>query len=125
MTAALVLFELPRSAYRLRACPVCAGSLSLAVRPGTVTYVVQRQGWVKIGKTSQLDVRLRVLRLHGPNGAGMVKHPPGMTYAEPLILLRTFAGDVEHDLHERWQDDHAGGEWFMPSGPMRAWLAAP
>jgi len=119
----LALFDLPETAYRRRSCPVCHGPLRLPLRPGTLTYAVQRQGWVKIRKTSQLDVRLRILRLNGPNGAGMVAHPAAMTYGEPLLLLRTWPGDVEHELHVRFRDDHAAGEWFLPGPDLRAYLA--
>lgn len=119
MTTADVLFEVPEEWWRRKRCQVCNGALSVTA---THTYVVQRQGWVKIGKTSQIDVRLRILRLNGPNGAGMVAHPETMDYGEPLILLRLIDGDVEHALHQRWAHCHARGEWFMPDQEMRAWL---
>jgi hypothetical protein len=111
------LFEMPRSAYRLRRCPVCGGSLA---RTGTTTYVVQRQGWVKIGMTSNLPERLSVLR-RGTPGC-VTKHPAGMDWAEPLILILVFQRDIEHDLHERWADQHVAGEWFLPDAAMRSWL---
>jgi hypothetical protein len=115
----LALLEMPESAYRRRRCPVCRGALSVTA---THTYVVQRQGWVKIGKTSQIDTRLRVLRLNGPNGAGMVAHPEAMDYGQPLILLALVEGDLEHQWHMDWRACHAAGEWFLPDSAMRDWL---
>lgn len=119
---ALTLFEPEEHQWARRSCPVCRGPWNLPSRPETVTYAVQREGWVKIGKTAQLDVRLRILRLNGPNGAGMVSHPAAMDYGQPLLLLHTWPGDVEHPLHVRWRDRHAAGEWFLPDAAMAAWL---
>lgn len=115
----LALFRMPETAYRRRSCPVCGGAWSLPRRPGTVTYAVQRQGWVKIGKTADLPRRLMHLRLGvRPDHSCWVTMPAGMDPAEPLILLRTWRGDREHQLHVRFSGDHAAGEWFRPSPRM-------
>lgn len=122
--AGVLPLEIPEAAWRLRRCPVCRGALydGRNDAEGTLTYAVQRQGWVKIGRTAQLEVRLRILRLNGPNGAGMVRHPAAMDYGAPLLLLRTWDGDLEHDLHVRFRADHAAGEWFLPGPELRAFL---
>lgn len=121
----LALFDVPESAYRRRRCPVCLGPLRIPNQAQQwVTYAVQREGWVKIGKTSQLAVRLRVLRLNGPNGAGMVKHPEAMDYGAPLVLVSLWPEDIEHELHVEYRDDHVIGEWFVPGARLRSALAA-
>jgi hypothetical protein len=111
------LFDMPREAYRLRRCPVCGGSLSVTA---STTYVLQRQGWVKIGKTSNLPERLGVLRRSTPGC--VTKHPDEMDWTEPLLVLLVIDGDVEHDLHERFASDYVTGEWFLPGPTLRAWL---
>lgn len=113
-----VLFELPRTEWRLRSCPVCGGRLSVA---HSHTYAMQRQGWVKVGASSNVTERLNVLRR--PVSERLNRHPDGMTWSEPLLLLVVIEGDVEHALHERWADCHAHGEWFLPDADMREWLA--
>lgn len=121
----LALFRMPERAYRRRSCPVCGGAWSLPVRAGTVTYAVQRQGWVKIGKTANLPRRLMHLRLGvRPDHSCWVTLPAGMDPGEPLILLGVWRGDREHQLHVRFADEHAAGEWFLPSRRMRRALSA-
>lgn len=112
------LFELPRTEQRLRSCPVCGGRLSVT---HSHTYAMQRQGWVKLGASSNVLERLNVLRR--PVSERLNRHPVRMTWSEPLLLLAVIEGDVEHALHERFQDSHARGEWFRPDADMRAWLA--
>jgi hypothetical protein len=115
-------------------CGVCGGWLQRPVPPpdARVTYVVQRQRWVKIGMTGNLRERLNVLS-RSTEGC-LTVHPYGMTWTAPLHLRAVIDGDVEHELHERFADCHANGEWFEfdPIGVtmapkvaidrLRAWL---
>lgn len=73
------------------------------------TYVVQRQDWVKIGRTTDLTTRLAALREPGCKTA----MPLGMVITEPLVLLATYdGGDMERLMH-RWYSEHrVAGEWF-------------
>jgi hypothetical protein len=111
------LFAIPDHMWRYRRCPVCFGSLSLVF---THTYVVQRQGWVKIGATS--NPRRRVSELARPAWKQHILSPAEMDWAQPLHLVRMIDGNVEHELHQRFRQDHVRGEWFLPRKAMRHWL---
>lgn len=118
------LFEMPREAYRLRRCPVCGGTLAQTHRRhGTdpvFTYLMQRQGWVKIGKSYQPETRRKVLSM--PSPGCRVICPEEMDWAEPIVTIRLIAGDSEHELHERFAACHVAGEWFLPNTDMRDWI---
>lgn len=120
--AGVLPLEIPAAAWRLRRCPVCRGNLNDGRndREGTVTYAMQRQGWVKIGRSYQPEVRRKVLSM--PSPGCRVLCPDAMEWAEPIVLLRTWDGDLEHDLHLRFRDDHVAGEWFLPGPELRAFL---
>lgn len=111
------LFPVPEVWWQRRRCPVCSGALSVT---HAATYVVQRQGWVKIGATS--NVRRRVNELARPAWTQHLVSPAAMDWLEPLYLVRQIEGDVEHELHQRWAKDHVKGEWFLPGKAMRKWL---
>ena len=111
------LFEVPREMWRLRQCPVCGGALSVAY---THTYVVQRQGWVKIGASS--NVHRRLLEVARPAWTKHLLSPDSMDWLEPLVTLAVIQGDVEHAMHERFASCHARGEWFLPDIQMRVWI---
>lgn len=113
------LFDVTGWPRAWRRCPVCAGALSVTAG---ATYAAQRQGWVKIGKSSNPAERISVLSM--PSLGCQVKAPAGMTWGEPILLLGVLLGDLEHELHERFAGCHAAGEWFLPDRPMRAWLAS-
>lgn len=118
MSAVDELFEVPESWWRRRRCQVCGGPLSVT---HAQTYVVQRQGWVKIGASSNIPERLGVLRR---SGAGcLVRMPEGMDLAEPLLLVCVLDEDREHQLHREFRDAHVVGEWFLPDAALREWLA--
>lgn len=113
------LFAVPDDWWHYRTCPVCGCAMSVTYDH---TYVVQRQGWVKIGATNNLRRRLNELAR-----PAWVKHlisPPGMDWLEPLAVLSTFVGgEQEHELHRRFAGAHVLGEWFLPDGAMIAWLS--
>lgn len=93
-------------------CEVCGGWIHRPVPPpdSRVTYVVLREHWVKIGMTGNLRERLNVLS-RSTEGC-LTVHPHGMNWTAPLHLMAIIDGDVEHELHERFADAHAAGEWF-------------
>lgn len=104
------LIDLPEPAPECATCGVVARSAA------SLTYVVQRQGWVKIGSTSNITSRIFTLAKGGTVG------PWDMLVAEPLILLAVIESNVEHDLHTRFSGSHVAGEWFLPDADMRAWI---
>lgn len=118
------LFEMPASAYvGLKVCLVCGGRIAQRYRGPDVplyTYAMQRQGWVKIGMSRHPEVRLKELR--AVNRQRYIISPVEMDTAEPILLIATWLGDLEHALHQRWRDCHARGEWFLPNKEMTAWL---
>lgn len=111
------LFDVEEALWRRRRCRVCGSALSVVHE---ATYIVQRQGWVKIGATS--NVRRRVNELARPAWSRHVLSPTGMDWDQPLHLIRQYDGDVEHELHARWAACHVRGEWFLPNRGMRRWL---
>lgn len=117
MEALEALFEVPEHLWRRRRCQVCGGALSVQHQH---TYVVQRQGWVKIGATS--NVRRRVNELARPAWSSHILSPVGMEWDQPLHVVRQIDGDIEHELHLRFRSCHVRGEWFLPDKAMRKWL---
>jgi hypothetical protein len=83
---------------------------------------MQRQGWVKIGKSKHPETRLKELR--AINRQCYIQTPHEMDCAEPIFMLFVLEGDTEHALHERFAVCHVRGEWFLPDSEMRAWLNA-
>lgn len=61
------------------------------------TYFVIGGGLVKIGRSTDVDARLRTLQTGSP---------------EPLKLLGSIAGDSELNLHRKFDHLRVGGEWF-------------
>jgi hypothetical protein len=116
--SALTLFEVPEHFWQRRQCPVCGGALSVTYGH---TYVVQRQGWVKIGATN--NPRRRVNELARPAWSKHLLSPVGMDWHEPLLVLAVLDGDREHHLHQQFGDFHVLGEWFLPSGSLLEWIA--
>lgn len=114
------LFDVPDDWWHRRRCQVCGGALSVTC---THTYVVQRQGWVKIGASSNLARRVSELRR--PVWTKHLISPQDMDWDEPLIVHGVIEGDVEHQLHQRFAAAHITGEWFMPNAEMRSWLTEP
>jgi hypothetical protein len=99
-------------AVALPGCKVCGGGRSMhRNRARTTTYAMQRERWVKVGRALDVDARLRELARHPRS----VKCPPSMDLSQPLTLVYTWPGDVEHELHERYVEHHAHGEWFHAS----------
>lgn len=113
------LFEVAEELWRRRRCIVCGGALAVE---HTHTYVVQRQGWVKIGATS--NVRRRINELRRPAWTKHLLSPPGMDWREPLVTLAVIEENVEHALHQRFAAAHVLGEWFLPDLTLRDWLRA-
>lgn len=112
------LFDVPRHWWHFRSCQTCGGWLK---QNATHTYVVQRQGWVKIGSTR--NVRRRLNELARPAWTQHLLSPDAMDWLEPLVTIAVLEEDVEHELHERFEAAHVLGEWFLPDASMRDWLA--
>lgn len=77
--------------------------------PGrSVVYFVERQGFVKIGTSTNLEQRLRDIG----KGGQMIE---GMTVG-PVRLIATMPGDHRHEklLHDQFHGLRTGGEWFLP-----------
>lgn len=93
---------------------------------GGLTYFAQRQGWVKIGHTNNINQRLRTLA----SRSGHMSHatPWNMDWTEPLILLRVIdgaePGGSEVQMHDRFRACRVMGEWFLPDAALRAFLAS-
>lgn len=112
-----MLFEVTNELWRFRSCPVCGGAMSVAK---SHTYAMQRQGWVKIGSSSNPAERRSVLAM--PSPGCRVRAPEQMNWAEPILLLGVIEGDHEHELHRRFASLHVIGEWFLPDAEMCDWL---
>jgi hypothetical protein len=112
----------PREAYISLADLAAIGIAPPVFSPPrpTITYVVKRQRWVKIGKTAVgVEQRLATLRL--PRSG--VRCPLGMDVTAPLELLFTIGRDVEAVLHERYAAHRVAGEWFVADQVMVSELA--
>ncbi|MBA9003676.1 GIY-YIG nuclease family protein [Thermomonospora cellulosilytica] len=84
-----------------------------------LVYFVERDGFVKIGYTTNLDKRIKAIS----KGSCLIE---GMTVG-PVRLLATIpdAGlDDEKQLHRRFAHLRVGGEWFRPDADLRAYIAA-
>ena len=80
-------------------------------------YFVERDGFVKIGYTANLNRRLDALGRGGSFAEGMT--------VGPVYLLAHIDGDevLEKSLHRRFGADRiAGSEWFYPSDDLKRYL---
>jgi len=109
------LFEVPENWWRRRRCTVCGCALSVIHE---WTYIVQRQGWVKIGATNK--PRRRINELARPAWIQHVLSPPEMDWSAPLVALVVLGGDAEHDLHRDFVEQHVIGEWFLLDDVLEA-----
>lgn len=107
-----------------RRCDVCGGALALAPFYGDapVTYVMRRDRWVKIGKSKHPETRLKELRAIGRQK--YIICPAEMDRTLPIEIVRLLPGDLEHELHERFAEHHAAGEWFLELADVADWLAS-
>jgi len=99
----------PRLITKLYWDAVGGPGLDALPAPGrSVVYFVERQGFVKIGTSTNLEQRLRDIG----KGGQMIE---GMTVG-PVRLLATMPGDHRHEklLHERFHRLRVEGEWFLP-----------
>lgn len=99
----------PRLASKLYWDAVGGPALGELPDPGrSVVYFVERQGFVKIGTSTNLEQRLRAIG----KGGQMIE---GMTVG-PVRLLATMPGDHRHEklLHARFHRLRVEGEWFLP-----------
>lgn len=73
--------------------------LPFATKYDAWTYVVQQgeDGPVKIGKSANIEARLKQLQTGSPHA---------------LVLLLALPVDLERDLQERFGDYRLSGEWF-------------
>lgn len=86
-------------------------------RKASVVYFVERDGFIKIGFTTQLRKRLSAL---GKGG----QMPEGMTVG-PVKLLATLPGDDDNEgyLHRRFRAHRIDGtEWFYPAPELLAFI---
>src|SRR6185436_18911876 len=74
------------------------------------TYFIAARDRIKIGKSSQVDVRFKTF---------------ATVSAEPLKILLVLDGDHEQDLHQRFHADHIRGEWFMLSQAIKDFIKNP
>lgn len=72
-----------------------------------VVYVVRSAGFVKIGYSERLEIRVRALITMTPVKAELVGWMPG-------------GRDLEAHLHERFADQRFSGEWFFETPEMAA-----
>jgi hypothetical protein len=91
-----------------RQCSVCGGANRVNGRQDTVTYVVQRGVYCKVGSTINLGGRLRTLASRRPG----VVCPPDLDLESDATLRYLVLADREHPLHRYWSDHHVIGEWF-------------
>lgn len=97
-------------------CKVC-GASRLPLNANLVTYVIQRDRYLKVGVTRDLRARLKVLSSREPG----VLLPPRFNLRSPTTLIGTTTVP-EHDVHEQFAEEHAIGEWFHDSSHLRAGL---
>lgn len=85
----------------------------------TVIYYVERDGYIKIGMTTNLEKRLKNL------ANGGTASPPGMTIG-PVTLLASHGGGraSEKYMHRRFADLRLAGEWFRSSPELLEHIAA-
>ncbi len=81
---------------------------------GDRVYFVERQGFVKIGFTKNLNKRLSALPREVIRVDGMRRGP--------VVLLASQPGStaLERRLHRRFAHLHAGGEWFRHDDELQA-----
>lgn len=76
-------------------------------------YIIQSKvtGLLKIGRTSNINQRLKTLRT-------------GNGYELRLILLLPQMGHMEHDIHDKLRHYREKGEWFRSEGlsELPVWL---
>jgi len=90
-----------------------------AQRPESLVYFVERDGFVKIGMTTQLRKRLAALGRGG-------QMPDGMTVG-PVELLATMPGGKKNEtyLHSRFHDHRIEGtEWFYPAPELMQFIGS-
>lgn len=82
---------------------------------GGVVYYVERDGFIKIGTTTNIAKRLAGLSRGGD------LRPDGATIG-PVTLLVTHGGGrvAEQIQHQRFQADRIAGEWFRKSPELLA-----
>lgn len=89
-----------------------------ARRAASLVYFVQRDGFVKIGYSSDLKQRMQQIS----TGSSLIE---GMTVG-PVDLLATIedAGEeTERWLHQRFGHLRIGGEWFLPDDDLRSFIS--
>lgn len=76
-------------------------------------YAVQESinGYVKIGRSGNVDARIGQLRTGSPGELTLVLHAPG-------------CGFLEHALHRLFAEHHVTNEWFRPEGSVIDFLRA-
>lgn len=85
----------------------------------SLIYYAEREGYVKIGRTTNLTKRIKDL------SRGGVIYPDGVGLG-PVVLLATHKGGevAEARLHERFATDRVAGEWFRKSDLLAAHIVS-
>lgn len=87
-------------------------------RASSLVYFVERDGFVKIGYSSDLKRRIQQIN----TGSCLIE---GMTVG-PVELLATIDGagkETEDWLHRRFEHLRVGGEWFLLDEELRTFIS--
>lgn len=81
----------------------------LPLRPSELVYFVEAEtiGLIKIGRASDMDERMRALRIGSPDKLTLLG-----------VVRRANAAALESQLHARFAADRHHGEWFNPSDAL-------
>lgn len=85
---------------------------------GPVVYFAERQGFVKIGTTTNLAARVGALNRGDSAIAGMT------ILAVDVLATMPGGRQVEQSIHKLFQDLRFEGEWFLFEAPLTDFVAA-
>jgi len=73
------------------------------------TYFIRcgEDGPIKIGKTNQIQIRMKNMQVGAP---------------DKLVLLKLVEGNIEAECHEKFASLRKNGEWFAPSPELLAFI---
>jgi hypothetical protein len=88
------------------------------VAEGSFVYFMERDGYVKIGMSKNVQQRLDQVS----RGSAMM---PGMTVGPVRLLAKIPGGrEQEYALHRRFAALHVHGEWFRPGEALTGYIAS-
>lgn len=85
--------------------------------PKQRTYLARRGAYVKIGKSANVEKRMKDL------AKGGCIMPHDLTTG-PLDLLLVLESDAERVMHSRWSEFRVVGEWFRYEGALAEWIVS-